>query len=82
MRKANPLPGLIFVFIFGIGLGCAYFESVASVTASAAISLVALLVAFVASYAVKIADQWEKTVVLRLGRFRSLEGPGDRKSVV
>ena len=76
MRKANPLPGLIFVFIFGIGLGCAYFESVASVTASAAISLVALLVAFVASYAVKIADQWEKTVVLRLGRFRSLEGPG------
>jgi regulator of protease activity HflC (stomatin/prohibitin superfamily) len=76
VRKANPLPGLIFVFIFGIGLGCAYFESVASVTASAAISLVALLVAFVASYAVKIADQWEKTVVLRLGRFRSLEGPG------
>ena len=76
MRKANPLPGLIFVVIFGIGLGCAYFESVASVTASAAISLVALLVAFVASYAVKIADQWEKTVVLRLGRFRSLEGPG------
>jgi regulator of protease activity HflC (stomatin/prohibitin superfamily) len=67
---------LIFVVIFGIGLGCAYFESVASVTASAAISLVALLVAFVASYAVKIADQWEKTVVLRLGRFRSLEGPG------
>jgi regulator of protease activity HflC (stomatin/prohibitin superfamily) len=76
VRKANPLPGLIFVVIFGIGLGCAYFESVASVTASAAISLVALLVAFVASYAVKIADQWEKTVVLRLGRFRSLEGPG------
>ena len=76
MRKANPLPGLIFVVIFGIGLGCAYFESVASVTASAAISLVALLVAIVASYAVKIADQWEKTVVLRLGRFRSLEGPG------
>ena len=76
MRKANPLPGLIFVVILGIGLGLAYFEYVASVTASAAISFVALLVAFVASYAVKIADQWEKTIVLRLGRFRSLEGPG------
>jgi regulator of protease activity HflC (stomatin/prohibitin superfamily) len=76
MRKTSPLPGLIFVVILAIGLGFAYFEYVASVTASAAISVVALLVALVASYAVKIADQWEKTIVLRLGRFRSLEGPG------
>jgi regulator of protease activity HflC (stomatin/prohibitin superfamily) len=76
MRKTSPLPGLIFVVILAIGLGFAYFEYVASVTASAAISIVALLVALVASYAVKIADQWEKTIVLRLGRFRSLEGPG------
>ena len=76
MRKTSPLPGLIFVVILAIGLGLAYFEYVASVTASAAISIIALLVALIASYAVKIADQWEKTVVLRLGRFRSLEGPG------
>jgi regulator of protease activity HflC (stomatin/prohibitin superfamily) len=76
MRKTSPLPGLIFVVILGIGLGLAYFEYVASVTASAAISIIALLVALIASYAVKIADQWEKTIVLRLGRFRSLEGPG------
>ncbi|MFZ0206721.1 MAG: slipin family protein, partial [Roseiarcus sp.] len=30
----------------------------------------------VVSSSVKVADQWEKVVVLRLGRFRSLEGPG------
>jgi regulator of protease activity HflC (stomatin/prohibitin superfamily) len=27
-------------------------------------------------FAVKVADQWEKAVVLRLGRFRGLRGPG------
>ena len=37
-----------------------------------AINLVALYLLF----AVKIADQWEKAVVLRLGRFRGLRGPG------
>jgi len=33
------------------------------------------LAVFTAS-AVKIADQWEKAVVLRMGKFRSLRGPG------
>ena len=76
MRKANPLPGLIFVVIFLIGLAVAYAEYLVSAPASVAIAVLAFFIATVASYAVKIADQWEKTVVLRLGRFRSLEGPG------
>jgi regulator of protease activity HflC (stomatin/prohibitin superfamily) len=77
MRKPNPLPGLIFVVVFiliaGIGYltvgASSYFGGTASV-------IVALIVASFVSNAVKIADQWERTIVLRLGRFRSLEGPG------
>lgn len=76
MRKANPLPSLIFIVILLIGLVFAYFEYVVSAPASVAIMVVAFIAAIIVSYAVKIADQWEKTVVLRLGRFRSLEGPG------
>jgi regulator of protease activity HflC (stomatin/prohibitin superfamily) len=77
MRKTNPLPGLIFVVILCIGLAFAYFEYAASAYAgSVAIAVVAFIVAIVVSYSIKIADQWEKTIVLRLGRFRSLEGPG------
>jgi len=34
-----------------------------------------LVAAFVAA-SIRIADQWEKAVVLRLGRFRGLKGPG------
>ncbi|MHC4510559.1 MAG: slipin family protein [Planctomycetota bacterium] len=34
------------------------------------------LVAAICFFGVKIANQWERAVVLRLGRFRSLKGPG------
>jgi regulator of protease activity HflC (stomatin/prohibitin superfamily) len=44
----------------------------------AAIGTVAI--SFVLAYgicsAIQVADQWSKAVVLRLGKFRSLEGPG------
>jgi regulator of protease activity HflC (stomatin/prohibitin superfamily) len=35
-----------------------------------------LLVAFYVLFALKVASQWEKAVVLRLGKFRALRGPG------
>jgi regulator of protease activity HflC (stomatin/prohibitin superfamily) len=77
MRKPNALPGLVFVAIAGIGLALAALLSAAGAYgASVAIGIVAVIVAMVVSYAIKIADQWERVVVLRLGRYRSLEGPG------
>jgi regulator of protease activity HflC (stomatin/prohibitin superfamily) len=36
----------------------------------------ALVLASVISSAIQVADQWSKAVVLRLGKFRSLQGPG------
>jgi regulator of protease activity HflC (stomatin/prohibitin superfamily) len=77
MRKPSSLPGLIFVVIFGIGLVFAYSTfALADFGESLAIAVGSAVVAFVVSYSVKVADQWERVVVLRLGRFRSLEGPG------
>ncbi|HEV3326694.1 MAG TPA: SPFH domain-containing protein [Puia sp.] len=40
------------------------------------ISAIALVVASLISSAVKIADPWDRAVVLRLGQFKSLRGPG------
>jgi regulator of protease activity HflC (stomatin/prohibitin superfamily) len=77
MRKPNSLPALIFFVIVGLGLALAY--SVAAPPdyhRSASIMVVAVILAFIVSYSIKVADQWERVVVLRLGRFRSLEGPG------
>ena len=36
----------------------------------------AVVLALVVSSAIQVADQWNRAVVLRLGKFRSLEGPG------
>src|ERR1017187_9580060 len=77
MRKTNPLPGLIFVVILLVGLAFAYSAYAASAYAgSVTMAIVAFIIAVIVSYSIKIADQWEKVIVLRLGRFHSLEGPG------
>jgi len=77
MRKPSSLPALIFVVIFGIGLAVAYSVfTVPNYGASLSIAVVSAAIAFVVSYSVKVANQWERVVLLRLGRFRSLEGPG------
>jgi regulator of protease activity HflC (stomatin/prohibitin superfamily) len=77
MRKPNSLPALIFAVIVAVGLALAYATAAPpDFRLSAWIVVVTALVAFIVAYSIKIADQWERVVVLRLGRFRSLEGPG------
>ena len=77
MRKPNSLPGLIFALIVLLGLAFAYATAAPPYYgASGWIVVLTVVVAFIVSYAIKVADQWERVVVLRLGRFRSLEGPG------
>jgi regulator of protease activity HflC (stomatin/prohibitin superfamily) len=77
MGKSNAFAILIFIVIIGIGGGLAL--AVYGVTAnpqSAWIGGIALLIALAVSFSIKIADQWERAVILRLGKFRSLNGPG------
>jgi regulator of protease activity HflC (stomatin/prohibitin superfamily) len=45
-------------------------------TSSIGIGAGAFLLALFVSSAIKIADPWDKAVVLRLGQFKSLRGPG------
>jgi regulator of protease activity HflC (stomatin/prohibitin superfamily) len=77
MRKPNSLPLLIFVVILGMGLALAYSTyALPDFGESVWIAVGSAVIAFIVAYSVKIANQWERVVVLRLGRFRSLEGPG------
>jgi regulator of protease activity HflC (stomatin/prohibitin superfamily) len=77
MKSKNVFGGFAFVVIFGIGLGCAYsvYDPVA-MTASIVIGAGAFLLALLVSSAINIANPWDKAVVLRLGKFQSLRGPG------
>jgi regulator of protease activity HflC (stomatin/prohibitin superfamily) len=77
MPQQNTLPGLIFIILFGLGLAVAYPSwSAGGYVTGAAIVVISLVVASIISNSVKIANQWERVVVLRLGQFRALAGPG------
>jgi regulator of protease activity HflC (stomatin/prohibitin superfamily) len=77
MKTKSSFSVLIFFVILAIGLAFAYYGySNQSGTGPMWIAAISFLVAIIVSSAIKIADQWEKAVVLRLGRFHSLRGPG------
>jgi regulator of protease activity HflC (stomatin/prohibitin superfamily) len=77
MRKSNSFASLVFIVILGIGVGSAFvmYKNTAS-NDSIWIGVFAFVLAVLVSVAIKVADQWEKAVILRLGKFRSLKGPG------
>jgi regulator of protease activity HflC (stomatin/prohibitin superfamily) len=74
--KTNSFAVLIFFVILGIGGTLAYAATAASNVTGEGIGIVTLILAFVASSSIKVADQWDRAVVLRLGRFHILRGPG------
>jgi len=77
MRKSSSFATLIFIVIFGIGIGVTYAMYKASANLQTVwIGVIAFFVALFVSLAIKVADQWDKAVILRLGKFRSLQGPG------
>ena len=77
MRKSSSFAVLIFVVILGIGGGLAFaMYGGAANMGSAVIGVIAFVIALVVSTSIRVADQWERVVILRLGKFRSLEGPG------
>jgi len=77
MRQNSSFAALIFVVILGVGAAAAFGLHSASLDVAAVVVLVCFAVlAYFAASGVKVADQWSKAVVLRLGKFRSLEGPG------
>jgi regulator of protease activity HflC (stomatin/prohibitin superfamily) len=77
MRQNSSFAALIFLVIFGVGAVVAFgLHSASSDVAAIIVMACFLVLAYIASSGVKVADQWSKAVVLRLGKFRSLEGPG------
>ena len=77
MQSKSFLSAVIFFIIFGSGLAIAYsMHGVTTSAGSIGISAGAFITAIFISSSIKIADPWDKAVVLRLGKFQSLRGPG------
>jgi len=77
MRQNSSFAALIFIVILGAGAAAAFgLYSASSNVAAVFVLACSLILAYIAATGIKVADQWSKAVVLRLGKFRSLEGPG------
>ena len=77
MKTKSSFSVLIFFVILAIGMALAYARYEAQAVSGAIWSgVIFFLIALIVSSAIKIANQWEKAVVLRLGDFHSLRGPG------
>jgi regulator of protease activity HflC (stomatin/prohibitin superfamily) len=77
MRKTSSFPTFVFflIEILGIALALLLYRSLDVVGAITLVALATILGAFVAR-ALQVAAAWDRAVVLRLGKFRALRGPG------
>lgn len=76
MRKTSSFAGLLFFAIVALGVVLA-FAAFGGLEGGGIVAIVAAIaLAAVVASAVKVADAWDRAVVLRLGRLRGLRGPG------
>ena len=69
MRKSNSLSALVFVVIAGLGAALAYTTHRAGADAAGiAIFCAAIVVAFIVSSSIQVADQWNKACLLYTSR--------------
>lgn len=75
MKNNNALAIMVFIVILGVGIILAMTMDISD-TAAILIGIAAFGIALVVSFAIKVADQWNRVIVLRLGKFHSVRGPG------
>jgi len=72
-----PIAWTMFaVFLIVALLGAIFFDGRISDTVLGAWVVVWMFIAIYLMFAIKVASQWDKAVVLRLGKFQGLKGPG------
>jgi regulator of protease activity HflC (stomatin/prohibitin superfamily) len=77
MKRNSSVSTLLFIVIFGAGAALAYARYHGGAASEGiGILVVAFILAFVVSAALQVADQWDRAVILRLGHFHALKGPG------
>jgi len=67
----NPISIFALIIMFAIS-GVLYYLTIINLP----ILVLLLLISVFAASSIKIANQWEKAVVLRMGKYRGLKGPG------
>jgi regulator of protease activity HflC (stomatin/prohibitin superfamily) len=77
MKNQGSIATLLFVVITCFGFALAFaFSSDLSSSASVSTVMVFTFIGVIAAWSTKVANQWSRAIVLRLGKFHSLKGPG------
>jgi regulator of protease activity HflC (stomatin/prohibitin superfamily) len=67
----NPVSFTVLVILLALTAALYFFRII-----GVPLLLACIIISFLVANSIKIADQWEKAVVLRMGRFHGLKGPG------
>jgi regulator of protease activity HflC (stomatin/prohibitin superfamily) len=67
----NAISTTVLILLFGVSISLFYFKVVTE-----PVLVVLLILSVLIASSIQIADQWEKAVVLRMGKYRGLKGPG------
>jgi len=76
MKSPSSFSTLVFFIILAAGGLFAAVVTPFSQVAGTGIAVITFTIATLVSWAIKVADQWDRAVILRLGRFQALKGPG------
>ncbi len=74
IKPINAVALAVFWCVIAVVAGVASLFS--SVIGISIVAVMGLLLALLLASAIRIADQWEKAVLLRMGKFMGLKGPG------
>ncbi len=75
-RYVNPVSFMAAAIVWVAGIIVAVIAGQTNDARGAVVLLASTLVAVLVLFTIKIANQWEKAVVLRFGKFRAMRGPG------
>jgi regulator of protease activity HflC (stomatin/prohibitin superfamily) len=77
MRPNRSFSAFVSILLIAVGFSIAYARHVAGdTTGSVVIAAGAIVAAVFVSSAIQVANQWDRAVILRLGKFHALKGPG------
>ena len=77
MKNVSSIATLLFVVVAVIGFGLALaINGDMSSTGSMTIEAIFILAGILIGSSTKVANQWSRAIVLRLGKYQSLQGPG------
>ena len=74
-RSASSPAGIISILFLALAAGSFYFATISGMAELFGVAVVFVLIGLLTPLSMQMANQWEKAVVLRLGRLQGVKGP-------